>query len=496
MVKHLNLIVIGILILGVFVALPIKDNGSLIVGSQSNQLIVYSPVANSHIPLLNPKELRLNITIYAPTAPPGSTVLVHIKGPYGITMTSAGIPVGDLDANHMFSAPDYVFPASLFQVNGTRLATFLPGQYNVTIAVAGFSTTIPIYVVNPNQIGIIVYVYNNNGASLSGVTVSVYNATNGQLLVTNETNAQGMVALVVPYVHTMTNVYNVTAVKPGYQLVYKVVTIPPNYTGTVVVKLTTTPVTFTLTPVCFQVGGVQQPAQPQQLPGAPQPVYVTTVFMNVPLSIIINASHSGKPVDGATITACYKVNGKQFTATAKGLGNGQYNLSIPIPASTVPYTLQITVTGKYQSNVYTFIVLANVLPNYLAMIDQMRTEIAQLNSTISTLVSQMDILRNNITYLNNMISTLKQQIANLNTTLTNLRTQLTTVNSTLVNEINNLQGKVNNLNNELNKMQTQLNNNQNQLNNISSLVYGGLILGIIALIIAIVAIVLVFRKVA
>lgn len=501
MVKYMNLIVLGILMFGLFVT-PSVDS--------STALTVYSPFPGEHIALINPKELILNISVYDPIAPENSTVAVTISGPYGIRPLSAGIPIGQLNASHMFTAINYVFPVTLFEANGTQLSAFIPGQYNVTISVAGSSETIPIYVISPNEIEFLVYVY-SNGVPLPGATVSIYNATNGQLLLTNTTNSQGLATLVVPYVYTMTNEYNITAVKPGYQLVYEEVTVPAYHITPVTVKLTTRPITFVLTPVCFQDMGIVEPAQPASIPGAPQPVYVASAFMGTDLSIIINATVSGKPVQGATILGSYlTINGKQFTSTAKYIGNGQYNLTIVLPNYTVPYTLEIYVTGKYQTNTYTFVTLVSVQPNYIAIINNLQAEVENLNNTVTMLYNEISLLKNNITYLKMMISTLKEEISNINSTLMALHGELHKVNSTLTTKIDNLTSELNSLSSKVSNLETQVSSVSSSLQNVNSeissdkskisdltsLVYGGLILGIIALIIAIVAIVLVFRKVA
>ncbi|MQL55009.1 carboxypeptidase-like regulatory domain-containing protein [Acidianus ambivalens] len=511
MVKYMNLIVLGMLMFGVFVTLSLGS---------STALTVYSPFPGEHVALINPKELILNISVYDPIAPVNSTVGVTISGPYDIKMTSAGVPVGELNSSHMLTVTDYAFPVTLFEANGTQISAFIPGQYNVTISVAGCSETIPIYVISPNEIEILVCVY-SNGVPLPGATVSIYNVTNGELLLTNTTNSQGLAELTVPYVYTMTNEYNVTAVKPGYQLVYKEVTVPADHITPVTVKLTTKPITFVLTPVYFQDMGVIEPAEPAQLPGTPEPVYVASAYMGTTFSIIINATESGMPVQGATISASYLISGKQMSSTATYIGNGQYNLSIVLPNSTVPYDLELVITGTYQTNTYTFITLLSVQPNFYCEIqrlqsevsvlesevDQLKVEIQSLNETLtlqaSEIASLKTYLEGNVSYFSMQISSLESEIKYLNSTLMTLSSELTTVNSTLTSEVNSLTSEVNSLSTqvstlstEVNNLNTTINNDNQKISSLTTLVYGGIILGVIALIIAIVAVVLVFRKVA
>jgi len=512
MVKYLNLIVLGMLMFGIFVTLSLGS---------STALTVYSPFPGEHVALINPKELILNISVYDPVAPVNSTVAVTISGPYDIKMTSAGVPIGQLNASHMLTVTDYEFPVTLFEANGTQISAFIPGQYNVTISVAGCSETIPVYVISPNEIEFLVYVYSPCGLPLSGVTVSIYNVTNGELLLTNTTNSQGLAELTVPYVYTMTNEYNITAVKPGYQLVYDVVTVPADHITPVPVKLTTKPITFVLTPVYFQDMGVIEPAEPAQLPGTPEPVYVASAYMGTTFSIIINATESGMPVQGATISASYMINGKQMSSTATYIGNGQYNLSIILPNSTVPYDLELVVTGSYQTNTYTFVTLLLVQPNFYCKIHQLQCEVNNLETEVTTLESEIHSLNEtimqqsseiaslkmslegNISYFSTQISNLESEIKYLNSTLMTLSSELTTVNSTLSNEVHSLSTQVstlstelNNLNKTVNNLNTNINNDNSKISSLTTLVYGGIILGVIALIIAIVAVVLVFRKVA
>ncbi|PVU75176.1 hypothetical protein DDW13_05365 [Acidianus hospitalis] len=499
------------LMFGIFVTLSLGS---------STALTVYSPFPGEHVALICPKELILNISVYDPVAPVNSTVAVTISGPYDIKMTSAGVPIGQLNASHMFTVKDYDFPVTLFEANGTQISAFIPGQYNVTISVAGCSETIPVYVISPNEIEFLVYVY-SNGLPLSDVTVSIYNVTNGELLLTNTTNSQGLAELTVPYVYTMTNEYNITAVKPGYQLVYDVVTVPADHITPVTVKLTTKPITFVLTPVYFQDMGVIEPAEPAQLPGTPEPVYVASAYMGTTFSIIINATESGMPVQGATISASYMINGKQMSSTATYIGNGQYNLSIILPNSTVPYDLELVVTGSYQTNTYTFVTLLYVQPNVFGEIQHLQSEVNNLETEVTTLESEIQslnetimqqsseiaslkmYLEGNVSYFNMQISNLESEIKYLNSTLMTLSSELTTVNSTLSNEVHSLSTQVstlsielNNLNKTVNNLNTNINNDNSKIGSLTTLVYGGMILGVIALIIAIVAIVLVFRKVA
>ncbi|AEE93903.1 s-layer glycosylated protein, SlaB [Acidianus hospitalis W1] len=518
MVKYLNLIVLGMLMFGIFVTLSLGS---------STALTVYSPFPGEHVALICSKELILNISVYDPVAPEDSTVAVTISGPYDIKMTSAGVPIGQLNASHMLTVTDYEFPVTLFEANGTQISAFIPGQYNVTISVAGCSETIPIYVISPNEIEFLVYVY-SNGLPLSGVTVSIYNVTNGGLLLTNTTNSQGLAELTVPYVYTMTNEYNITAVKPGYQLVYDVVTVPADHITPVTVKLTTKPITFVLTPVYFQDMGVTEPAEPAQLPGTPELVYIASAYMGTTFSIIINATESGMPVQGATISASYMINGKQMSSTATYIGNGQYNLSIILPNSTVPYDLELVVTGSYQTNTYTFVTLLSVQPNVVGEIQYLQSEVNNLETEVTTLESEIlslnetimqqsseiaslkMYLEGNVSYFSMQISNLESEIKYLNSTLMTLSSELTTVNSTLSNEVNSLTAEVhslstqvstlstelNNLNTTVNNLNANINNDNSKISSLTTLVYGGIILGVIALIIAIVAVVLVFRKVA
>ncbi|ARM75177.1 hypothetical protein B6F84_03430 [Acidianus manzaensis] len=489
---------------------------SMLNSKASTGFEVISPFPEEHFALINDTELITNISVYAPGLV-GATVNLAVTGPYDIEMTSAGIPIGSIGSTGYLNLTNYVLPTTLFEANGTPLTHFIPGEYNFTISVGLNHATVPVYFTSPNEVEMVVSVY-SNGQPLQGVTVDVYNETSSMFLVSNTTDAQGVATLTVPYVYTMTNTYNVTATKPGYKEVYTTVTVPPDQISAVSVKLTTSPVTFVITPYYFEDEGIQEPTVPTVING--EQVYVASGFEGTTLSMIINATESGVPISGATITGKYSyfVNGveKTSTSTATYIGNGMYNLSIMLPVATnyVPYTVSIAVTGSYQSSTYSFVALVSAEANYIGIIEQLNSTVNTLSAEVSLLQSELSsnvtLLKSDISSLNSTIMTLESELSSLNSTVNTLKSELASVNSTLTTEVNSLESKVSTLSSEVSSLNSEvsslnttvssdhssISSLSSKVNSMSTLEYAALGIAIVGLIVAIVAIVLVFRKVA
>ncbi|AWR96701.1 hypothetical protein DFR86_03435 [Acidianus sulfidivorans JP7] len=513
---------------------------SMISTRASTGFEVISPFQGEHIPLINDTCLIVNISVYAPSDI-GYTVDLHVSGPYDIQMTSPGIPIGSIGSSGYLNLTNLRLPVTLFEANGTAISHFIPGEYNFTIEAGSNFETISVYFTSPNEVEMIVSVY-ANGQPLSGATVDVYNETTDTFLVSNTTASNGEATLIVPYVYTMTNTYNVTATKPGYKEVYTTVTVPPDQISAVHVTLNTVPIQFVLTPYFYEDEGIQEPVQPQQING--ELVYPAAGFEGTAFSIIINATESGVAVKGATIVGMYTYDGKSITETATYIGSGMYNLTIMLPNATdeIPYVLQVQVTGTYESNTYTFVALISAEANYVALIEQLNStisllkselasnitalnaKIASLNATISLLKSELasnvTALENEIASLNATINSLSTKLSSLNATVvsleselsslnatvsslssevTTLKSELSTVNATvssLSSEVTTLKSEVSSLSSELSSANSSISSLNSKVNSMSTLEYAALGIAIVGLIVAIIAIVLVFRKVA
>jgi len=464
----------------------------------ANSVTVISPYQGEHITLINPYIFVFNLSIYAPQYVNYPVAIDTITGPDGIG-TTAPIAVGSIGSNGYLNVTPK-FTTGVFEQNGEPLKQFVPGTYYISLDIYNvFYDNISV-VLTPNDIATLNISAIENGKQLPGATIDIYNESNGALLVTGTTNANGYLVEEVPYVYTMSNTYNITLTKAGYQFNYTTVTVPANYFYTVPVKIYTEPVVFAAVPIYYEDMGIKEIAPPQQVNG----VYQASAFQNTTFSVIINVTESGVPVSSATVTAQYN----NTHVTAVYIGDGMYNLSIMMPEaqSSVPYTLVVAVTAQYHSTTTSFYMAIAAEPNLYQEIALLKTEVATMNSTIYMLKSEIALLqqelKGNVSYLNSTIYMLKSEIASLNSSLISIESEYESLNSsygTLSSEFTTLSSQVTTLSNQVHTLNASLSSLQseyNSLKGVTTLTYIGIALAVIGLIIAIIAIILVLRKVA
>jgi len=493
--------------ISVFVLMLFAIGFASFTANAANSVTVISPYQGEHITLINPYVFVFNVSIYAPQYVNYPVAIDTITGPDGIG-TTGPIAVGSIGSNGYLNVTEKLTTGA-FEQNGEPLKQFVPGTYYIYLVIANvFSDNISV-VLTPNDIATLnISVINiKNGEPLPGATINIYNESNGALLVTGTTNANGYLVEEVPYVYTMTNVYNVTLTKAGYQFNYTTVTVPSNYFYTVPVKIYTQPVVFVAVPFYYEDMGIKEIAPPQQVNG----VYQASAFQNTTFSVIINVTESGVPVSSAIVTAQYN----NTHVTAVYIGDGMYNLSIMMPEaqSSVPYTLVVAVTAQYHSTTTSFYMAIATEPNLYQEIALLKSEVSTINSTIYMLKSEITLLQQelqgNVSYLNSTIYMLKSEITSLNSSLITLESEYKSLNSsyttlsseftTLSNQVTTLSNKVETLNTSLTTLQSEYNSLKSEYNSLKgteTLAYIGIAIGVIGLIIAIVAIILVLRKVA
>jgi archaellum component FlaC len=486
---------IGNNLISIFILMLFAVGITSFVASASSGVTVIYPYNGEHITLINPKVFIFNVSIYAPTDVGYPVAIDSIRGPNGIVSTGP-ISLGSIGSNGYLNVTEKL-TTGLFEKNGEPITQFVPGTYYIYLAIANvFSENISV-ILTPNNIATLNITAIANGKPLPSATINIYNESNGQLLVSGTTNSEGYVVFEVPYVYTMTNVYNVTLTKAGYQFNYTTVTVPANYFFTVPVKIYTEPVVFVAIPFYYEDMGIKEIAPPQEVDG----IYVASAFQNSTFSVIVNVTQDGVPVSNAIVTAEY--NNTYVTATY--IGDGMYNISITIPQnpSDVPYTLVVIVSAQYHSSVSSFPLIITAEPNLYQEIATLKLEVSSLNATINMLKSE---LAGNITELNNTIASLKNEIASLNSSIQTLETEYSSLNSTFTSDISTLNSQISTLKSDVSTLSSEystlsseystLKSDYNSLKGTPTLAYVGIALGVIGIIIAIVALVLVLRKVA
>ncbi|MCI2413844.1 MAG: hypothetical protein MPF33_01125 [Candidatus Aramenus sp.] len=458
------------------------------ITSASTGVTIYSPIQNEHIPLINPKELQFNVSIYAPQYP-GYPTSIYIYGPDNIKM-NAPLGIGNIGSNGELNYTVMLL-SSAFEQNGQPLAEFVPGKYVVELTISDvYTANITIYLTPANETTLAVTAI-SQGMPLPGATIKVYGST-GVFLNQSVTGPNGVALVQVPYNYTTGSTYKIVLTKAGYEENSTTVTVPPNFFGEYMVKIYTQPIVLVATPAYFQDMGIRE-----NVTTPINDVYAAGAFENSTFSIIVNVSMMGKPVTNAIVTATYD----GITVTGKSIGNGLYNVSITIPVMTdnIPYVLDVNVTATYQGTTAEFSVQVVATPNLYQEIATLQTEVSQLENEVSLLRSE---LSSNVTYLEMQISTLESNISNINAELGMLKSEIDSLNSTVIslsNTVTTLKGEVNSLQSEVSSLNSTVSSLQSEvssLNGIKTLVYAGLALAVIGLIIAIVAIVLVMRKVA
>ncbi len=458
------------------------------LATASTNVMIYSPVQDEHIPLINTKLLVFNVSIYAPQYP-GYPVSLYIYGHNGIKM-NAPIGIGDIGSNGELNYTA-MLSSSNFEQNGQPLAQFVPGPYTVVITISDvYEANITIYLTPANTTTLAVEAI-SQGMPLPGATIEVYSTT-GVFLNKSVTGANGIALVEVPYNYTTGSTYKVVLVKAGYEENSTTVTVPPNFFGEYMVKIYTQPVVLEATPVYFEDMGIRE-----NVTAPINGVYAAGAYENSTFTIVVNVTMMGMPVSGATVTATY--NG--MTVTGVYIGNGLYNVSLMVPVLTdnVPYVLDVNVTATYQGSAAGFSVEVVATPNLYQEIAALQKEVSNLESEVSMLSQE---LSGNVTYLKGQIATLENNITTISNELATLKNELNSLNSTvgslsstvtsLKSEVSSLQTQLSSLNSTVSSLQSEV----NSLNGIKTLVYAGLALAVIGLIIAIVAIVLVMRKVA
>ncbi|MEW9490959.1 MAG: hypothetical protein TQ35_0001975, partial [Candidatus Aramenus sulfurataquae] len=349
------------------------------ITSASTGVIIYSPIPNEHIPLINSTQLVFNVSIYAPQYA-GATASYRIYGPDGISM-NAPLPIGSglIGSNGVLNYTVNI-SVSAFEQNGKPLAQFVPGEYIVALTIADNTTDIPIYLTPANVTTLDVIAF-SQGQPLPGATIKVYSSTN-VLLNQSVTGQNGVALIQVPYNPTTGSNYTIVLTKAGYEEVSTTVTVPSNFFGQYMVKIYTQPVVLAATPVYFQDMGIRE-----NVTKPISSVYAAGAFENSTFSIIVNVTMSGEPVTNAIVTATY--NG--MTVTGKSIGNGLYNVSITIPVLTdnVPYVLDVNVTANYQGATAEFSVQVVATPNLYQEIATLQTEVSNLENEVSVLKSEL-----------------------------------------------------------------------------------------------------------
>lgn len=420
-----------------------------IVPSASGGVTIVSPTQGQHFSAGQSLVLVVKAPNYA-----GQQVTVYVYNPGGSQVYT-----------NVFEIPSNgVLNVTLFNWPSTTSSSFIPGNYTIVVLVgSSASASVTVYWA-PGIAYIVAHVVNGEtNTPMAGVPVNVYNASNGALLGSGITNANGVANISIVALPDHVETVKVLAMPAGYpaQGVTTTVTGPGVYSVTI--KVYPTPVQLEAVEV-IQSGRVTAES--------PQAI---TVVEGVPVTLVVAVYYQGSPASGATVTANVTYGNTTTQVTGTPIGNGEYNITFTVPSENIPLGGQVTVIATYngvKSNTLTLSLSA--IPN----IQSLQTEISTLNSTVIT-------LSKTVSTLNNSLAKVQSQLANVTSQLASVSSQM----SSLSSQISSLQSKMNALSSQMSQLQSQLTSTSN-------MVYAALGISIVALIIAIVALVYVLRKIS
>ena len=420
-----------------------------VVPTASGGVTIVSPTMGQHFSAGQNLVLVVNAPGYV-----GQTVTVYVYNPGGSEVYT-----------NVFQVPSSgVLNVTLFTWPSTTSSSYTPGNYTIVVLVgSSASASVTVYWA-PGIAYIVAHVVNGEtGAPLASVPVNVYNASNGALLGSGITNANG--------------VANISIVAlPNHVETVKVVAMPSGYPAQGVTTTVTGPGVYSVTikvyPTAVQLEAVEVIQSGKVTAESPQSI---TVVEGIPVTLVVAVNYQGSPASGATVTANVTYGNVTTQVTGTPIGNGEYNITFTVPSGSTPLGGQVSVIATYngiKSNTLTLSLSA--IPNTQSMQNELNT----LNSTVIT-------LSKTVGQLNTSLTKVQTQLANVTSQLSSVSSQM----SSLSSQISSLQSKMNTLSSQMSQLQSQLASSSN-------MVYAALGISIVALIIAIVALVYVLRKIS
>ena len=464
----------------------------------------------------------------APVYHPGQTVVVEGTAPPN---TEIGISVYNPNdvvvcATVVNSTSSGTYEAVLFTFPSTATSEYPYGTYTVKVGTSNGFTNETTFQFEPELATVLVEVFNPQNLPVSGAKVCAVGTPYSAI-----TNSTGEAVLMLP-----SGTYTIKVIPPSpYVETEKTLTVvaPQSYTLKFTVEVEELSIDLNEVMGFNSTGGIEVDIT------SPSPGSTITMLGNGTLYMYVIVYYAGMPVSNATVSAMF--DNMMYTGVYNSTV-GMYVIKIPIPnvqfegdavinatysTFTASETMLLSIEYNQEQeiielhneiNTLSTYLTGNVteLENRLAMlcsylsgnvtkldneITALETEVSELSSYLSGNVTKLDneiamlssYLSDNITYFKDEISTLEGQLQNDTTQLHTDTQEISMLSSYLSGNITYFNNEISKLNSSLTG---QISTADSKISSITTLVYAGLILGVIALIIAIVAVVMVFRKVA